>query len=140
MDKLVEKAVMEVPEVMYEARLDEMQDEMENRFRMQGMTTELYLQYTKQTMEGLRESWLETAQKDVKGRLVLEAVAKKEAFVISEDDIKNHLDELAKANNQDADDLYKRLTPERRKDLEYALGLKKAQEFILEKAIAVDGE
>ena len=140
MDKLIEKAVMEVPEVMYDARLDEMQDDMVMRLRMQGMTLELYLQYSNQTIESLRESWTENAQKDVKGRLALEAVAKKEAIIVNDDDINKHFEELAAANNQNADELLTRLTPERRKDLEFALGLKKAQEFVLEKAVAVDGE
>jgi trigger factor len=138
MEQLVKKAVMDVPEVMYTARLEEMLDEFEMRLRMQGMNLPLYYQYYNITEEKLMEGWQESAHNDVQARLVLEAIAKKEAFDITDDDVTAHLDEIAKGSGQSTDDLQKRLTPNRRKDIEQALRLKKAQDFVLDKAIAVE--
>jgi trigger factor len=140
MDNLIEKAVMEVPDVMYEARLEEMMDEFEMRLRMQGMTLPMYLQYTGMTEDKLKSSWEGNAKNDVHGKLVLEAVAKKEEMTVSDEDFQAHLEELASRGNQSAEELNKKITPARRKEIEEILLAKKAQEFVLEHAIAVEND
>ncbi|MCL2593597.1 MAG: trigger factor, partial [Defluviitaleaceae bacterium] len=95
--KLIENAVMDVPEVMFENQIDNMVNDFANQIRMQGLSMDVYLQYVGQTMESLREVYRAGAISQVKGRLALEAVASAENFDISETEIDEEITRIAES-------------------------------------------
>jgi trigger factor len=138
--QLVDKAVMEVPEAMYTARVEEMTEDLRFRLRQQGLDMEMYLRFNRTTEAGLRESFMTPAKEDVDAGLVLEAVAKNEQFVISDEEFQAHVEEIFSGNEEDVADFMERLHAKRKDEMVKDLLNKKALDFVMEKAVAIEGE
>lgn len=104
-DKAAEGAELEVPEVLVNNEVDNMLKDFENRLRMQGMTLDMYYQFSGQDEAALREQMNADAQKRVRNNLVLEQIAKAEGIEVSEADIDAELENLSKLYNRPADEL-----------------------------------
>ena len=91
-DKLLDAAVanctMEVPQVMYDNKINSMMREFEENITRQGLTMDIYYQYMGTDEAGMRENFKDTSKKSVDARLMLEAIAKAENLVISEEELK----------------------------------------------------
>ena len=90
-DKLLDAAVanckMEVPQVMYDNKIDSMMREFEENIVRQGLSMDVYYQYMGTNEETMRETFKDTSMKSVDARLMLEAIAKAENLVISDEDL-----------------------------------------------------
>ena len=94
-DQVIATIEGDIPEAMYEARMDEAVRDFEYRLAQQGLKLDMYLQYMGQTLESFRASFKEQAEKQVKIRLALEAVAAAEQIVASDEDLENELQRIA---------------------------------------------
>ena len=94
-DQVIATIEGDIPDAMYEARMDEAVRDFEYRLAQQGLKLDMYLQYMGQTMESFRASFREQAEKQVKIRLALEAVAAAEQIVASDEDLENELQRIA---------------------------------------------
>lgn len=104
-DKAAEGAELEVPEVLVNTEVDSMLKDFENRLRMQGMTLDMYYQFSGQDEAALREQMNADAQKRVRNNLVLEQIAKAEGIDVSAADVDAELENLSKLYNRPADEL-----------------------------------
>lgn len=104
-NKASENAEVEVPEVMVETELDRMMREFEQRLQMQGMTLDLYYQFSGQDENALKEQMREDAGKRVKTNLTLEAIVKAENLDVTEEDIKAELENMASMYGVDTEQL-----------------------------------
>lgn len=104
-EKAVEKAKFDLPEVMVEERIDNMIREMAQNLSYQGMSIEMYLQYTGQSIEQMREAYRETATKQVSANLVIEAISKAEGIEVSAEELEMNLVDMAKKYNMEVDKL-----------------------------------
>jgi len=138
MRELIQVAQMDVPQAMYQARIDESWENFSRQVEMQGMDVETYLRFSNMSEEVMRKSWEAQAKFDVDSQLALEAVANKEELTVSDEEFSKHIGEITGREGDDLDKLLKDITPARRKDLERDIRCKKAIDFIVEKAIAVD--
>lgn len=90
-DKLLDAAVanctMEVPQVMYDNKIDGMMKEFEENIVRQGLSMDIYYQYMGTNEETMRETFKDTSMKSVDARLMLEAIAKAENLVISDEEL-----------------------------------------------------
>jgi len=136
--QLVEKAVMDVPESMYLARIDDMMDEFARNIQMQGMNVETYLRFTQQTPEGLRMAWRPQAEAEVKNMLVLTAIAEKEAITVSDEEVSTRLGEITQKEGDELKDIIDNMHPTRRKEFERSIRCEKALQFVIDNAIATD--
>lgn len=102
-DQLVEAIEGDIPEAMYENRINEIVRDFEYRMQMQGMALAQYLQYTGMDMEGFRAGFRAQAEKQVKLRLALEKVAELEAIEPTEEDLNAEYDKMAEQYNMEAD-------------------------------------
>ncbi len=98
-DKAAENAEMDIPEVMIEDRIDQMLHEFAMRLEQQGMKFEQYLQYSGGDLTKLRAQYRDTAKKNVRTDLMLEAVAKVEKIEVSGDDIRTEIAMMAQMYN-----------------------------------------
>lgn len=98
-DKAAESASMDIPEVMIEDRIDQMLREFAMRLEQQGMKFEQYLQYSGGDLTKLRAQYRETAEKNVRTDLMLEAVAKAENIEVTGDDIRTEIAMMAQMYN-----------------------------------------
>ncbi|MYL50228.1 trigger factor [Halobacillus litoralis] len=93
--KASENAEVEIPDAMVDTELDRMVQEFEQRLQMQGMTKDMYFQFTGQDEDALREQMKEDAAKRVKTNLTLEAIAEAENVEASEEDVNAELENMA---------------------------------------------
>ena len=99
MNVVCENIVGEIPEVMYENEAENCVRDYENRLRYQGMSLDMFMKYTGQTIETLKTQFRPQAEKQVKGRLALEYIAKGENLTASEEDINTEYQKIADAYN-----------------------------------------
>ncbi len=132
---VTEKAKMDVPPVMIENQIENMVNDFANQLRMQGLPLETYLQYVGQDMDSLREAYRANAENQVKSRLVLEAIANKEGFPVTEEDIDAELNKLAENYQMEKERLENILRPEDKEGLKKDIAVRKALDYIVENAV-----
>ena len=84
MAAVVENAKIEIPEAMLTTEQRQMYDQFAQRITMQGIQMEQYMQMTGSTKEGMLEQLKPQAERKIKSRLCMEAVAKAENITASE--------------------------------------------------------
>ena len=133
-DAVIEKATMDIPEAMVETTQKQMLDEYAQNMRAQGLSLEAYMQYTGLDTDTLMEQLKPGAESRIKGRLVLEAVAKAESIVASEEDFEAEVKTMAETYNMEADKVKELLGENGKKSVMEDICIKKAQEFLVENA------
>ena len=98
-EALMEKLVAEIPEPMFEAETENYVRDYDSRLRQSGLDLSTYFKYTGLTLEALREQMRPQAEKQVKGRLALEYIAKVENLTATEEDINTEYQKIADAYN-----------------------------------------
>ncbi|WP_407306813.1 trigger factor [Desulfosporosinus sp. SB140] len=99
--KVVDNASVEIPEVMFTERINDMFEELNNNLIAQGMTMDQYYQFTNSSEQKMREQLRPQAVEGVKSDLVLEAVAKAEGIVVTEDEVNEGIQKLGERFKQD---------------------------------------
>ena len=94
-DKVIDNMTAEIPQVMFDNRVNEMIGELEQRLAPQGISLDLYMQYTGQTIDTVKKAYAEQAEKQVKLRLALEKIVELENVEVSDDELKAEFDKLA---------------------------------------------
>lgn len=95
LDAVIAKLEGEIPEVMFENKVNEMIEDLNQRLAQQGLNVEMYLQFTGMTMDSLKETYKEQAEKQVKLRLALEKVAELEAVEVTDEEVENEFNKIA---------------------------------------------
>ena len=127
---IIEKTPMDIPEIMIENQADQMVNDFANQITRQGIPFEQYMQYMGQDIDALRQNYMAGAEKQVKGRLLLEAVAKSENFEITEEDMDKELKRIATNYQMPLDKLKEVIRPEDKKSLEMDIMVLKALNLI----------
>ncbi|MDQ7093864.1 trigger factor [Desulfosporosinus sp. PR] len=99
--KVVDNASVEIPEVMFTERINDMVEELNNNLIAQGMTMDQYYQFTNSSEQKMREQLRPQAVEGVKTDLVLEAVAKAEGITVTEDEVNEGIQKLGERFKQD---------------------------------------
>lgn len=101
--KLIDLAQGDIPEAMYENQVNEMMRDFEMRLRQQGMNIDMktYMQYMGMEESTVREMYREEAEKKVKLRLALQAIAAKENVEVTDADIEDEYSKMAEAYKMD---------------------------------------
>ncbi|TKI56476.1 trigger factor [Brevibacillus antibioticus] len=105
--KAAENAEIDLPAVMVEHELDQMVNEFGQRLQYQGMTLELYYQFSGMDESQLRDQLRADATSRVRTSLTLEAVGKAENIEATEEDVTAELEKLAGVYGRPADELRK---------------------------------
>ncbi len=137
-DQAVEQAVanaqMEIPEPMIATQVSQMADEFEQRIRQQGLTMEQYLQFTGMTEEKMRDEFRPQAEKRIRTRLVLEAVAKAEAIEISDERLDEEIQKMAETYQMEADKLKEFMGEKEKEQMKQDMAVQEAVTFLAENA------
>ena len=126
-DQVIEGMEGEIPQAMYETRMDEMVNDFAFRVEQQGLRLEDYLKYMGQSMEQFRASFMPQAEKQVKIGLALEAVAAAEHIEASEEDVNAEIKRIADQYKMEEDKVRELVNVE---DLKKDLARTKAIDFI----------
>jgi len=103
LEKAIEAASIDIPEVMIESEMDAQMEDYKNRLSMQGIPFETYLEFAGGTEETVREQFRESASARVRRDLVIDAIAEAENISISESDITEELERIGSGVNTEVD-------------------------------------
>jgi trigger factor len=104
-DALVELATEEIPEAMYQNEVRDMVQQFEMQLQSQGLNLQTYLQYTGMEQGTIEATYRPQAEKRVKLRLVLEAIARQEDIKADDEALEAEYNKLAEAYNMKADEV-----------------------------------
>ena len=135
-DQLIENLSAEIPEAMFERRVDESIRDFDYRLRSQGMDLETYMKYLGNTdISEFRKNFRPQAERSVKVRMALEKIVELESIKATDEDIAAEYQKLAEQYGMEADKV-KAMVPETElvKDIEVtkAIDLVKATAEIKE--------
>lgn len=91
-----EAVELEIPSGMIETEVDNMVKDVEQRLQYQGLTLEQYYTLSGKPEAVMRDEMKETAEKNVKSRLVIEAIIKAEDIKPEDKEVEEKLKEMAK--------------------------------------------
>lgn len=128
-------AQMEIPDAMVETQQRQMADDFAQRLQMQGLTIDQYFQFTGLDYEKLVEEMKPQAERRIKSRLVLEAVAAAEGITASEEDYEAEIARMAGMYQMEADRVKELMGENGKKQIMEDLAVKKASEFVVSEAV-----
>ena len=96
---------IDIPSGMVETETDNMIKDIEQRLMYQGLNFAQYLQMMGKTEEDMRNEMKEQAERQVKTKLVLEAIVVAEKIEATEEEIKAKLEEMATMYGKDVKEL-----------------------------------
>ena len=115
-ETLTEKMTAEIPQEMYESKIDELIDEFRARLSMQNLTLDMYLSYMNMSEKSFRETFRDPAEKQVKLRLALEKIAELENIQISDEEVEEEIGKIAEKVGMTPDQVKARVTTESVRD------------------------
>ena len=131
-DKVIENMTAEIPEVMYDNRVNEMVAELEQRMAPQGISLDMYMQFTGQTIDTIKKGYAEQAEKQVKLRLALEKIAELEKVEVTDEELEEEFKNLSETYKMEVDQI-KTLIPAENLKMDLSVG--KAVDIIKESAV-----
>ncbi len=132
---LIEKLEADIPEAMFAAETENYVRDYDNRLRMQGLDLSTYFKYTGLDLDKMREQMRPQAEKQVKVRLALEKIAALENLAVTDEEIEEEYKRIADAYSMEIDRVKGMVETD---SLKADLLVKKASEFIKEKAVITD--
>ena len=131
LDKIIDDTVVTVPDVMVEDEFNRQLKGMENQMRYQGLTMEDYAKYTNKTVEEIKDV-KKGATRNVKARLVLEKLLRSNNLDITDADIDNRLEEMAKNVGKSLEEYKKQVNNDMINGIANELLMKKLLNFLHE--------
>lgn len=135
MEMVADGVKAEIPQAMIEKKIDSDIDEFAYRLQMQGLDLKTYLQYTGMDVEKIRESYKESAEKQVKLDLAIEKIIEVEKIEVAEEELEAEYKKFADAYNMDIEAVKKAVSVE---GLTKELASKKAMDFIVDNAVVTE--
>ena len=132
--KVVENATMEIPDKMIDAQAENMVQDMARRMQSQGLSLDMYLKYTGMTVEQMKEQARPDAEKRIRTRLVLEAVAQAENIQISDEKVDEEVAKMAEAYKMEVDKLKSYMSESDIKQMKEDLAVQQAVDLLVAEA------
>ena len=135
--QIVDSIKGEIPEAMFENRLNQSVEEFAYRLQSQGLDLNTYLKYTNSSLEDFKATFRPQAESQVKFRLALEKIVELEKIEATEEDINARFEETAKQYNMEVEDVKKAIPAE---ELAKDIAVGKAIDFIKDNAVITEVE
>ena len=143
-DKLLDAAVanctMEVPQVMYDNKINSMMKEFEENIMRQGLSMDIYYQYMGTSEEAMRETYKDTSIKSVNARKMLEQIPKEETLTISKEELDAEVVKYGESYGIDGKTMLEMIQDEDKKALEADMLVRAAMKLIEDTAVLTEAE
>ena len=133
MEKVSEAAKLELPGAMVEEEINSELQNFDYQLRSQGMSLEQYSKMMGGDLSGFRNSIRPSAEKQVRLRVVLNAIAEAEGFTVTEEDRNAEYQKLAEQYSMEVERLRKVVPAE---EIDADLKVRKARDLIIAEAVA----
>ncbi len=137
-DKAIENAQMDIPELMVQSQSRQMMDDFARRMQQQGLSMEQYFQFTGQSMDKMLEDMKPQALKRIQTRLVLEKIAEAEDIQPSEEEITEEIQKMADAYKMEADKIRTAIGEDGLEQMKKDMAVQKAVTVIADAAVEVE--
>ena len=97
--KATENMKVEINDEIIHDEIHRMLNQYSEQLKMQGLTIEQYLEFTKTSMEDLENNMHPEAEKRIKERYLLEAVQEKEKIEVTEEEVEKDLERISEMYN-----------------------------------------
>lgn len=134
-DSAVAAATIDIPAPMLETQQERMLEEFAQQLSYQGLSFEQYMQFTGATKEAMMDQVAPQAEKRIRTRLVLEAVAEAEKLEVTDEQLEDELKVMAEAYGREVEDLKKEVTDEIADMIKKDLVVRNAAKFIADNAV-----
>ncbi len=98
---------IDIPDAMIEEEIDRILKQYEENLKMQGITLEMFYQFTNSDEQALRDQMQEEAKNRVTYRLMLEEIAKEEKIEVTDEEAETEAVDLANKYQMDKDEFLK---------------------------------
>lgn len=134
-EKIIENSTMELPEPMIDTQVNQMANEFVRNIQRQGLSPEMYFQYTGVSQEKFMEELRPQAIHRIKTRLVMEAVVKAEDIKVSDEEYDEEVNKMAGSYRMEIEEMKKMLDDEAKENIILDLSIQKAISFVADQAV-----
>lgn len=127
LDKASENMKADICQELIDDEVEHMYKEFMERMSMQGITEEMYYEYTKSKKEDITSQMSGDALKRIKYRYLLKEVIKKEKIKVTDKEAKDRVKEMAQMYNVSEEDILKEVTLD---NIKFELTYQKALDIV----------
>ena len=136
--KVSETAQIDIPEAMIESQTEQLIRDIEQNLAQQGISMDLYYQFTGMTYQSMREEYRGRAEVQIRQMLVLEAVADAENIEVTDEEVNEELEKMAESYGMDPRTLLEVAKEEERDNIRNEKRMNKAAAFLADHAVEVE--
>ena len=129
---IIDDSKMDIPEPMLQLQCQQMVDGMAQQMAQQGLSMDQYFQFTGTSMDQLMEQVKPEATNRIKASLVLEAIAAKEQFEISEEDVEAEITKMAEMYHMEVEKIKEIMGENEKESIKRDLSIQAAVNLITE--------
>lgn len=107
LDEIAKNTEIEIPDNMVDEEAHRMVHQFADHIAMQGISIDQFYKMTNSNEEELKEKYKDEALKRVKNRLIIEEIIKVEKIKVTEKEINERIDEIAKKYNMTKEEVLK---------------------------------
>ena len=134
-EKIFEANDIDVPDVMVEEEINSSLQQFDQQLRAQGMDLNTYIQFMGEDMDKFRENIREDAFKKTKTRMIVAKIVDQEEFEVSDEEVKEYLEDMAKQYGMEVDKLVEAIGAENIATVSGDIKMRKAVDFVYENAV-----
>ena len=134
-DKAIENAQMDIPELMTKTECRQMMDDFSRRMQQQGLSMEQYFQFTGQSIDKMMEDMKPQALKRIQTRLVLEKIAEVENIQPTEEEVNEEISKMAEMYKMEADKLKDLIGENEMEQMKKDMAVQKAVTLVADAAV-----
>ena len=127
LDKASENMEVNICDELIDDEVEHMYKEFMQRMSMQGITEEMYYQYTKSKKEDITSQMKEDALKRIKYRYLLKEIIAVEKIKVTDKDAKDRVKDMAKTYNTSSEEILKEISLD---DIKFDLMYQKALDIV----------
>ena len=94
LEKIIAKSAMEIPQILIDAELEKMSEELKNSLAQMGLDFELYLKDIKKSEEELKRGWPKKAEERAAAALVLRTIGDKEKIEVAAKELEEEINKI----------------------------------------------
>lgn len=130
-DKAVENASLEIPDVMIEREMESMLNEFSQNLQYQGMSVSDYFKYTGSSIDTLKDQIRPEAEKKVKNGLVLFEIAKVENIESTDEDVEQEYAKMSEQYNMEVEKIKSLIGESEKEALKDNIRIRKTVDFLV---------
>lgn len=125
----------DIPEVIVDDEIQAMIRDFDRQLSYQGLNIQQFMQFSGKEMEEIKKEFKEDAEKRAKTKMVIEAVAKKENFEVTDEEIEEDLQKMADLYKMELSKIKEILGDSHKEATIMELKMRKAVDFIDDNAV-----